>query len=92
MESTSTQTMPPSEAETVAESSPSVPALPAVSGRSAQFAKSLLVLTIGLVIWGLLALCVAALEPPSRKVSIDIWLFIGGFSLGAGFLMLSHRD
>ncbi|MEO0852972.1 MAG: hypothetical protein AAFY15_05650 [Cyanobacteria bacterium J06648_11] len=60
--------------------------------RAAQPARSLLVLTIGLVIWGLIALCIAAIEPASRKSSIDIWLFIGGFSLGAGFLLLSHRD
>ncbi|MEM6445851.1 MAG: hypothetical protein AAFY57_16080 [Cyanobacteria bacterium J06642_2] len=67
-------------------------ALPKSTDRTSQPARSLLVLTIGLVIWGLLALCIAALEPASRKNSIDIWLFIGGFSLGAGFLMLSHRD
>ncbi|MEO1132181.1 MAG: hypothetical protein AAFX40_05670 [Cyanobacteria bacterium J06639_1] len=65
---------------------------PASSDRATQPARSLLVLTIGLVIWGLIALCIAAIEPASRKSSIDIWLFIGGFSLGAGFLLLSHRD
>ncbi|WP_162139103.1 hypothetical protein [Synechococcus sp. PCC 7336] len=60
-----------------------------VEGRSKL--NTIIVLSMVLIGWGLVSIGIAALEPANQQSSINIWLFVGGFSLATGFAMLSNR-
>lgn len=49
------------------------------------------ILSIVLIVWGLISLSLAALNISGIQSAIDIWLFVGGFSLAVGFAMLSNH-
>ena len=53
--------------------------------------NAVVVLSIVLIVWGLVSLSLAALNFSGIESAINIWLFIGGFSLAVGFAMLSDR-
>ena len=49
------------------------------------------ILSIVLVVWGLIALSLAALNISGRPSAVNIWMFVGGFNLAVGFAMLSNH-
>ena len=61
------------------------------SSENALKPNAVVILSIVLIVWGLISLSLAALNVSGIESAINIWLFIGGFSLAVGFAMLSNH-
>ena len=61
------------------------------SSENGSKSNIVVILSIVLIAWGLISLSLAALNIPGSQSAINIWLFVGGFSLAVGFAMLSNH-